>query len=68
MSATVLHAEEKLIQAALTSLLAERRLADADGNVISLGKASDDLRLAAKDLALAVDQLPAEKWPEGWAA
>ena len=54
MSAVVMRAEERLIQAALRSLLAERRLLDEDGNVIGLAAASDELRLRAEDLAEAV--------------
>ena len=63
MSTGVFQAEERLLQAALRSLMAERRLADPDGNVMSLGGASDALRLAAMDLADAVHALPWEKQP-----
>ena len=63
MSAVVFQAEERLLKAALRSLMAERRLADPDGNVQSLGGASDALRLAAMDLADAVQTLPLDKQP-----
>ncbi len=56
MNGDVLRAEERLIQAALRSLMAERRLADEDGNVIVLKDASDALRMAARWLT-AVDAL-----------
>ena len=62
-TAVVFRAEERLLQAALRSLMAERRLADPDGNALSLGAASDALRLAAEDLAEAVKTLPLDKQP-----
>jgi hypothetical protein len=68
VNTVVLQAEEQLIQAALRSLMAERRLADEDGNVSVLGETSDDLRRAARNLVLAVDLLPPRKRPKGWEA
>ena len=63
MSTVVYQAEERLLKAALRSLMAERSLADPDGNLQSLGGASDALRLAAMDLADAVQTLPLDKQP-----
>ena len=47
MSGDVLRAEERLLKAALRSLLAERGLADPDGNVLAVGDTSSGLRIAA---------------------
>jgi len=66
MSGDVLRAEERLLKAALRSLLAERGLADPDGNVLAVGDTSSGLRIAAKDLKEAVDGLPEGGQPRGW--
>ena len=63
MSAVVNLAEERLLRAALRSLMAERKLTDPDSNVRTLSAASDDLRLAAEDLVEAVKSLPLDKQP-----
>ena len=63
-SADVYRAEERLLQAALRCLMAERRLTDPNGDLLSLGVTSDALRLAAADLVEAVEALPLEKQPQ----
>lgn len=66
MSTEVLRAEERLLKAALRILLAERGLTDLDGSVLTVRETSDRLRIAAKDLAQAVDGLPEGQQPRGW--
>lgn len=62
----VYHAEERLLKAALRCLLAERGLADPDGDARTLANTSDGLRIAAKDVYEAVEALPMGDRPKGW--
>lgn len=66
ISDEVLRAEERLLKAALRSLMAERGLTDLDGSALVLTDAARALQIAAKDLTEAVDALPEGQRPRGW--
>lgn len=53
--------------ASLTLLASELNLDDETASISALIAAEDSLALAARDLARAVDGLPADKRPKGWA-
>jgi hypothetical protein len=60
---TAIH-EVELAAAALH--MAELRLSDEESGAIAVNRAQDALALAAKRLALAVDELPLSRQPIGW--
>jgi hypothetical protein len=66
VSTDALRAEERLLKAALRVLLAERGLTDLDGNILVVRDTCTAMRIAAKDLADAVDALPEGEQPRGW--
>jgi hypothetical protein len=48
--------------------LAVLRLADENASVLAVNRAEDGLAFAARRLARAVDALPTDRQPKGWAA
>lgn len=58
---------ETLLRDALAALCAERALASPWSSVLTLREADEQLAFAARDFARAVDALPAERQPKGWA-
>lgn len=62
-------AEEKMLQAALRTLMTERGLSGigAGASAKDITDTSAGLALAARDLTRAVDELPRERQPKGWA-
>jgi hypothetical protein len=59
---------ETLLRSALAALSAERELASPYSSVIRLREADEHLAFAARDLVRAVDALPEERQPKGWAS
>jgi len=58
----------KVELASLALLGAELNLDDKKASVVALHAAEDSLALAARDLARAVNELPLQRRPKGWAA
>jgi hypothetical protein len=61
-------AEEKMLQAALRTLMTERGLSGigAQASAKDITDTSAGLALAARDLYRATDALPRERQPKGW--
>ena len=61
---TALHDVER----AVTELrLAELNLSDVHSSVLALNEAQDEVALAAQRLTKAIDALPVNRQPKGWA-
>lgn len=54
--------------AAARLLVATLQLSDDHSSVLAVNEAQADLCLAARRLARAVDELPAERQPKGWSS
>jgi hypothetical protein len=64
---TVYEARQALLRAALNVLADERALADASPPVSRMRQNDDALAIAARDLTVAIDELPPRDRPKGWA-
>jgi len=48
--------------------VAELNLSDETASALAVGEAEDEMALAARRLTRAIDGLPPERQPKGWAA